>query len=97
MMYGKSWAWLAIALAVGTSTGCCRICERWCPPHQSAAAPVGYQQACVPCCVPCCPQGASGYQPAPAPMAPAPQGWQRTYSQPVGYGQPAPAAMNCCQ
>jgi hypothetical protein len=88
------WAILTVLIA---SAGCCRWCEHWCPNHPAAAAYCPQPcQPCQPCCcVPCCPPGTMGgvaphYQPQGVVPTGSmqPQGWQRTYTQPVS---------NCCE
>lgn len=92
-MPGKPMAIWAMLMGTMALVGCCRWCERWCPPPAPHAYPP--VAAAPACCVPatvCCPPGTvpANYPAAPA-MAPAGQSWQRSYSG-VPLGQP-----NCCE
>ena len=77
-MLGKKLLWLVMAMAFLTSTGCCRMWDRWCHDrHHNQAAP-----HCPPTCAPVCPPGCapSFSSPAgvtPVPSAPAGTSWQR--------------------
>jgi hypothetical protein len=69
-MPGKRLVGWLVLLALGTSSGCCWWCDRWCPPRQSACAPV--------CCAAPA-YAAPGYTtPPPIPAQPVPvqAGWQ---------------------
>jgi hypothetical protein len=83
-MSAKRWVCGVVMAALIGSTGCCRFCERWCPPPGAACAPAccaPVQAAAPPTCPP-------GTVPVPAGYAPTnQQGWSRTYVQPA----------NCCQ
>jgi len=76
-MLGKKLLWLAIALGVLSSTGCCRMWDRWCngPPHYQPAP------CCPPACPPACPPNPCFSSPAatavPVPNAPCNTNWQR--------------------
>ena len=71
-MLGKNLLWLAIALGYLSSTGCCRMWDRWCREPQCQPA-VCCPQTCPP--NPCfsAPSGIA----VPVPNAPASTNWQR--------------------
>ncbi len=65
-MAAKRWGVGVLLLALSSSWGCCRLCDRFCGQHTSAASPV----YCVPaqpalCCYPTAPQGAPAAAAAP--------------------------------
>ena len=62
-MPGKRFVGWVLLLALGTSSGCCWWCDRWCPPRQTTCAPV--------CCAAPAYAVAPGYAAAPPPAIPA--------------------------
>ena len=80
---GRKKRWLGMLVgAVLATTGCCRVCDRWCPDRHGAGV-AGYQAAAVPC-VPCVPTTAVGA----APVAPVAGGWNAPGGAATGYCVP---------
>ncbi|MBM3995942.1 MAG: hypothetical protein FJ303_17590 [Planctomycetes bacterium] len=74
-MFGKKLLWLVMALAILSSTGCCRMWEHWCAGrHHYQPAP--YCQPCPQPCPPGCAPTPAFSSPTPTPVPNAP-GWQR--------------------